>query len=279
MNLLRSVFAISVQNIRKWQTDYRVWFVGIMVFIMVQMYIDETKTTVSIFGTEMPIWIYPFICTGSYFKPVFTLPVILLFCNAPFIDANQTFVFMRCGRQKWLCGQIIYVVAASAIYFIFLLALTLLCTVFTGELSLEWGKTLTVASYSGSGSGVSVSAFVISFFTPLSATWFTFLLSWLCGIMLGLMIFFFNILTGTRFVGITVSSLLVVLSIFVSSGFAELLPFSPVSWNTVDNIDVGGLTANPSFGYCITVYLVLIAALTAGIFIFGKRQSMDVKGH
>ncbi len=284
MSLFKSVGTICLQNIRKWKTDYRIWVIGILILVMIWIYIDDMNSVVTGIGSAMPIWIYPFIYSQFHMKLIFTLPIILLFCNAPFIDSNQTFVFMRSGKRKWLCGQMLYVVMASGIYYIFLIIACLLSAIFTGgEISLEWGKTLTTIANSDAAGYlgayyVEASRATIIYFSPLNATWFTFLLSWLCGTMIGLIIFLCNILTGTRFLGITVSSALIVLSALVDTGFPKVLCFSPVSWITLDKVDVGGLTANPSFGYCIGVYLGLIALLTAGILIFGKRQSMDVKG-
>lgn len=233
----------------------------------------------------MPIWIYPFIYSQFHMKLIFTLPIIMIFCNAPFIDSNQTFIFMRSGKRKWLCGQMLYVVTASGIYYLFFIFSTLLsCIALGGEIDFEWGKTLSTiantnaAIYFGSPY-VNVSAYIITYFSPINAVWFTFLLSWLCSTVIGLIIFFCNIVTRTRFLGIVVSSVIIILSALVDTGFSELLYFSPVSWIVLDKVDVGGMTANPSFGYCITVYLVAITLLTAGILIFGKRQSMDVKGN
>ena len=53
---------------------------------------------------------------------------------------------------------------------------------------------------------------------------------------------------------------------------------SPLTWATLDGIDVGGLTVRPSFEYCISAYAVLIIVLTATIFILGRKKSLDVKG-
>ena len=148
---------------------------------------------------------------------------------------------------------------------------------------MNWGKTLittansNAAIYFGSPF-ISVSKIVTTYFSPIVAVWFTFLLSWLCAIMIGLIIFFCNLITKTRALGIIITSLLVVLSAFVDNGFPNLLAYSPISWNTVDKIDVGGLTTNPSIGYCIGVYLILITILIAGIFILCRKQSLDMKG-
>lgn len=284
MKLLKTVLSICLQNLRKWRTDYRVWIIAVLAVITVWIYIDDIERIALGLGTKMPIWIYPFLYSQFHTKLIFTLPVVLLFCSAPFIDNNQMFVYMRSGRKKWLCGQIMYIAAASAVYYIFLITATLLSTIFAGgDINTEWGKTLTTIANSNAAlyfesPFISVSKIITSFFSPISATWFTFLLSWLCAVMIGLIIFFCNCLTGTRFLGIMITSLLVVLSALTDNGFPMLITYSPISWNTLEKIDVGGLTANPSFGYCVSVYLASIAVLTAGIFIFCGKQGMDVKG-
>lgn len=289
MGLLNSVIRICIQNIRKWKTDYRVWIIGLMTFIMIQVYIEDVQRIVNGLELPMTIWLFPFLYSQFHMKLIYTLPVVLLFCNAPFIDGNQTFVYLRSGRSKWLCGQMLYVAAASGIYYLFLLIVSLLSAIAAGgNLSFEWGKALSIiantnAALTFGSPFVDISSTVITYFSPLSAVWFTFLLSWLCGTMVGLIIFFFNILTGKIFVGMAVSSILVVLSAFIANNsnyllIGQLMPFSPISWSTLNNVDVGGITQNPSFAYCITVYLTAITLLAAGILIFGRTQSIDTKG-
>ncbi len=285
MRSLKTVMAICLQNLRKWRTDYRIWVIAALVLVMVWIYIDDVRRIASGLGTSMPIWIYPFLYSQFHTKLIFTLPVVLLFCNAPFVDGNQMFVYMRTGKNKWLSGQIIYIAVTGAIYYVFLIAATLISSVLAGgEMSMEWGKTLVTTANSNAalyfGSPfIMVSPIVTAFFSPLSAIGFTLLTSWLCAVMIGLIILFCNLATKIRGLGITITSLLVVLSAFADNGFPMLLPFSPISWNTLDKIDVGGMTTNPTFGYCVTAYLFLILLLITGIFVFGKKQAIDLKGH
>ncbi len=285
MRSLKTVMAICLQNLRKWRTDYRIWVIAALVLVMVWIYIDDVRRIASGLGTSMPIWIYPFLYSQFHTKLIFTLPVVLLFCNAPFVDGNQMFVYMRTGKNKWLSGQIIYIAVTGAIYYVFLIAATLISSVLAGgEMSMEWGKTLVTTANSNAalyfGSPfIMVSPIVTAFFSPLSAIGFTLLTSWLCAVMIGLIILFCNLATKIRGLGITITSLLVVLSAFADNGFPMLLPFSPISWNTLDKIDVGGMTTNPTFGYCVTAYLFLILLLITGIFVFGKKQTIDLKGH
>lgn len=284
MGAFKTIISVCAQNFRKWKTDYRIWTIAVLLLVVVWIYIDDIQRIATGLHTSMTIWIYPFLYSQFHTKLIFTLPIVLLFCNAPFIDGNQTFVYMRTGAQKWLCGQILYVFAACMFYYIFLLAVCLVSTIISGgELSLEWGKTLTTTANTNAAAFfespfIYVSPIVTTYFTPFNAVFFTFLLSWLCAVVIGLMIFFCNILTGNKIMGITITSLLIVLSALVDSGQPELLPFSPISWNTIDKLDVGGYTTNPTYEYCMIVYLVLIISLIIGIVAIGKQRSINMEG-
>lgn len=280
----KSIFTICAFNFRKWQTDYRVWCIAVLLAVITAIYVDDMKKVSEILGTDIPIWIFPFLYSQFHTKLIFMLGVVMMFCNAPFVDKNQIFVYLRSGRYKWLCGQILYIFSSSAVYFIYLLIISFLFTVFTGDLSMEWGKTLSTLSMNGNlrftanAPFIDISAKVITFFTPIQAVWFTFLLSWLGGIFLGLLIFLCNLLSNNRLVGILVSSFMVIIcSIIENEGWEKLTCFSPISWTTLDNVDVGGLSNNPTFSYCMCVYVGLIAVLVVGILILGRKKSFDIK--
>lgn len=283
MGVLKTIWAICSQNFRKWITDYRMWTIAALLIIMVQLYIDDMQKVAALLGTKIPIWIFPFLYVQYHTRVIFTLPVVLMFCNAPFTDKNQIFVYTRTSRAKWLWGQILYILTASALYYLFILFVTFISTVFTAEISPEWGKTLHMIANTGAAQQaeayfVNVPGIILEFFSPVQATFFTFLTSWLSAVLLGLIIFFCNLVSGTRFIGILISSLLVVWTVLVDvGGWMDYLRLSPISWNTLNNIDVGKMTANPSFDYCMCVYAVLIAMLTVGSIIGGRKKNLDVK--
>ena len=285
MNSVRAVFSICAQNFRKWATDYRMWTIAVLLVVMTFIFADDVRKNAAALNSDISMWIFPFIYVSRYMKLVYTLPVVLMFCNAPFIDKNQTFIMMRTSRVKWLLGQVLYIIIASAVYYLFLFLLSVLSTVFIADFSLDWGKTFYTLANGGvklpeGVVKVEISKIIVEYFTPIQACFFTFLLSWLAGIMLGMMIFFFNLVTQNRFIGIVISFGFVVWAFMVKDtfGLGRYRKFSPISWNTLDNLDVGGLTANPSFGYCVGIYMGLIVLLTAGIFIFGRKKSLDMKG-
>lgn len=285
MKFFKSVMSVCAQNLRKWQTDQRVWVIGALLAIMVWIYVDDMRKLSAELGGDMPIWIFPFLYQQFHTKLIYTLPLVLLFCNAPFTDQNQIFVYMRTGRAKWICGQVLYIISASAFYYLFILAVSLLSTIISsGNTDLnEWGTTLKTLANSNAAQFlqhpfVEVSYTVVKFFTPLQAVWFTFLLSWINAVNIGLIIFLFNLVSGSRFLGILLSSAMVVFSAVADDlVLPAALPYSPVSWITLNNIDVGGTTDKPSFTYCICIFIVLAAILAALIFILGRKKSLDFK--
>jgi hypothetical protein len=118
---------------------------------------------------------------------------------------------------------------------------------------------------------------VITYFSPLQAVWFTFLLSWLCASMLGLIIYVLNIVTRTKYIGTVLSACLVTYSCFVDAfGNKKMLKYSPVSWVTLDKVDVGGKTANPSFFYCVTFYIMVSVIMITIVFVYNKFHRIEV---
>lgn len=283
MGLIRTGWAICSQNLRKWATDYRMWTIAALLIIMVQIYVDDMQKVAALLGTKCSIWIFPFLYVQYHTKVIFTLPVVLMFCNAPFTDKNQLFVYTRTSRAKWLWGQVLYIFIASALYYLFILIITLISTIFIAEPSMEWGKTLYMTANSNVASMaeayfLNVPNIILEYFTPVQAVFFTFLTSWLSAVLLGMIVFFCNLVSNTRFIGIIISSLLVVWTVLVSmGGWIDYVRFSPISWNTLNNIDVGKITSNPSFTYCICVYSGLIVMLIVGIFVLGRKKSLDTK--
>lgn len=282
MRLFKECAAICLQNFRKWTTDYKIWITAIILCILVHSYWSDISIINQSLGMKSSPWIFPFLYSQFYMKLLFTLPLILIFCNAPFIDSNQIFVIMRSGHRKWIISQILYIIFASAIYYIFIFALSILIGLPYSDWQLEWGKVINTISVTNAAQNngvffVEMSPVVTRFFDPIQACWFTFLLSWLCGIFLGLIIFLLNLITNTKFAGITVSASFTVFSFMVANGdLGFLLKYSPVSWNTLNNLDVGKITPNPSFVYCLLVYLMSAFVLISVILLAGKKSTIDI---
>lgn len=286
MSCIKTVYLISIQNFRKWKTDYRVWVLGILVLILTHGQISDLNRIADVLNVPQSAWTYPFLYAQFFMKLIFTLPLLFLFCDAPFLDANQGFIFARAGRAKWCLGQLLYIAQASAVYYLFIIALTILLPFFRIEWSTDWGSFLHTLARTTVLSDFGLTSFnfspnVLAYFTPLQAMWFTFLVSWFSGIFLGLLIYAFNLLFKSKTLGGIIGAILILLSAFLTNDNPTGTGaswFSPFSWNTLNQIDIAGMTNSPPFWYCMTFYLVGIIVLSAMILIVNRKMEIVQNG-
>lgn len=283
MRSCKTVFTICMQNIRKWSKDYRIWCVAILLLTITQIYVDDIRDIADYLNAKVSVWIFPFMYSQYYTKLIFIMPVILLFCNAPFIDDNQVYVYVRAGKRKWIAGQLLYIIIASALYYLYLIIISVLSLSLHGTFDADWGNVLYTIAESGIASHrgryfVNVSSMILDYFTPMQAIWFTFLVSWSHAVLIGFIIFACNYLTKLKYLGLSISSIIIIFSMFLEHhGYPGLMNFSPSSWVTLDRIDIGGRTTNPSFLYCMLFYWISIFIITLIIYLFSSKKSFDFR--
>lgn len=265
MKSVKTSLRVAVQNIRKWGTDYRIWILLILTMIFVHMYTKEISVYALELGMKCSPWLYPFLYTDRYIRILFMLPLLFLYCDAPFIDKNQIYILMRCKRSLWGIGQIFYIFMTSVIYFSIVAVLPILLNIKNIEYMNDWGKVLGTLGFSAiplvKGTAVTINTYILTYFTPAQAMFFTWLLSVLCGAILGLLIYLCNIVSKTKGFGIVVAGFLVILSAAVA-GKEKAQWISPVSWTTLNQLDVGGLTHYPTITYVLSVYIITILILS-----------------
>ena len=276
MKWFKPVISVMIQNFRKWRQDCRIW----ISLALLMIFIHSATSQLSVFCDYADIkctpWIYPFLYMQHYQKILYFLPLILIFSNAPFTDNNQLYMILRCGRIRWCLGQICYIIAASAIYFLFIIfasvLLNLKCMTFSGE----WGKILTTLANTNAGSqfqiAFSVNRNVIDMFTPFQATWFTFLHSWASGIILGLVIFLAN--TKLKGIGTFFAAFLLVFSALASKQ-PSMVKYSPITWSTLNYIHLTQNDLFPSYGYITVSYILLFAVLLLVMLVIARRYSFE----
>jgi hypothetical protein len=203
-----------------------------------------------------------------------------LFCDAPFVDQSQPYVILRSKRVAWSLGQILYIVALSALYFLFLFLISNLFIFSHVDFSLTgWGKVLGTLANTSAAQEMGLLSFIDSrtlyYFTPLQAVWFTFLLSWLVGVFLGLTIYLLNSATQTRIIGVLIATSFLILD-SVITGIPQATWLSPVSWSTLNHVGIGAGSQYPPIGYIYGGFAVLIITLLVLSVAVNRRQDINV---
>ena len=279
--ILMKALRICWQNVRKWGGNRRIWMLIILSILSVHLYTRGLWDICSYVGEPMSPWIFPFLFIFRYMKIEFMIPLVFIFCDAPFVDSNQMYVMLRTDRTTWGIGQVLYIFAGSFFYMFVLMMSTIVLNIGHIKWDNTWGNVLglagtsTVQTVLGHATDtVKVLGIVIKYFTPVQAMFFSALLMWLSFVLTGLIIYVFNIITGTKFIGVCVASFFIIFTA-VADGKSMITRVSPMSWNSLNNIDIGGMTQYSGIVYVLTLYIVMIVILSVIAVAAGRKTSIN----
>jgi len=280
MGKLIKIFSCSVQNLRKWSANPRIYVLSLLLIV----FLGDSILPIAHFSSAVHVpatpWVFPYLALNQKVLLLLMLGIVLLFCDAPFIDAHQPYVIIRSGKRDWLLGQIVYIMLASALYFLFIALISVMMLLPNLTFSSEWGKILGTLALTDAGTQFNV-ALPISYqlqltYTPIAAMAWSLLLNWLVGTFLGLLMFVLN-MRLTRELGAVVAAALVFLQYFCfdANGFF-LWHLSPVSWASLGNLDTTHTSALPSLTYAVSVLIGLNLMLILLAVLFFRKKNIDV---
>lgn len=278
---------ICVQNLRKWLGNSRIYIAFVIVFLFTLIYTKGLWLVADNVGEKLSIYIFPFLTTYRYMKIIYLFPLLLLFCDAPFVDANQQFVMIRSSRLSWGIGQMLYIICGSFFYALFMLLSSIIVNIGHIQMGASWGKSLILAGTTNICSvlgiqydTVQISSIIVKYYTPAQAMLWSFLFLWMICIILGLIIYDFNILFQSNIVGLFAAGFLILFTAVVD-GIQQLIWYSPVSWSSLNNIDVAKTTSLPGIYFVLFVYIgAILALLIAGAVLSRSRRfTFEIKNN
>lgn len=278
---------ICVQNLRKWLGNSRIYIAFVIVFLFTLIYTKGLWLVADNVGEKLSIYIFPFLTTYRYMKIIYLFPLLLLFCDAPFVDANQQFVMIRSSRLSWGIGQMLYIISGSFFYALFMLLSSIVVNIGHIQMGASWGKSLILAGTTNICSTlgiqydtVQISSIIVKYYTPAQAMLWSFLFLWMICIILGLIIYDFNILFQSNIVGLFAAGFLILFTAVVD-GIQQWIWYSPVSWSSLNNIDVAKTTSLPGIYFVLFVYIgAILALLIAGAVLSRSRRfTFEIKNN
>lgn len=276
-------FRICIQNIRKWGSNARVKMCLVLAVMFVFSFTSGMGDVCHALGEKMNPWIFPFLFTYRYMKIILMMPLLFIFCDAPFIDGNQVYVMLRTNRRSWCVGQILYVIVSSFLYTMLLLISSVLFNLGNMQWGTTWGVVLgksamtsIVSSLGKSHGTIRISSMVVRYYKPYQAMILSFLLMWLSFMFIGLIIYVLNVISKTQLAG-TLTAGVLILFTAVADLRAKFVKYSPISWNSLNNVDVANVTAFPKIDFVLLTYICIIIILIIFCIIVGKRQEIIVR--
>ena len=215
-------------------------------------------------GIRFNAWGYTVgVFSSSLSTMVLGLGAVMLFSDLPLFRENALFESMRCSRNVWLGGRVLYIVCVSFFYALYMM---LMCALTSGgnfgELS-KWGKLLNsyANGYAVDGYSVSIelTLYGIAHFTPAEAFGLTLLMSALSVTLVGLMMLALSLLFG-RTAALFGGSIIAVLDFLVAEKLAYwIYHLSPLSFSRLS------IVCNPDMPYYPTLTEAFVILLIGSV--------------
>ena len=197
--MYRQVMSVAVYNFRQWRANPRIIVTFALAFILCFLLSDKAVRFAQDYKTTMQI-VEAFVWTFDDSNSILlsSLLLVLLFADMPFISPGTPYYLMRIDRRTWVMGQAAYVVMATGLYLLFVLAATSLVCMRNSFIGNMWSETAAILGYSGAGHAVALPALVktLEMTTPYACAANIFLLMLLYALLLAFIMLLFNIRKG-----------------------------------------------------------------------------------
>ncbi len=161
VNPLHKVLSVCGYNFRMWRGNMRIVLTFALAFILCFLLSDKAAAFAYDMNTAMQAF-EPFIWTFGDANSVLliSLLLVLLFADIPFLGAGVPYYLVRMKRTTWAWGQLLYIVAATTLYMVFIFAATSLICMQNSFIGNMWSETAAILGYSGAGKAVALPALV-----------------------------------------------------------------------------------------------------------------------
>lgn len=277
---IRIIISVATEGIKKWITQPRMYVVALSVFVFAWTQIKGIRACLAEQNLGMTYCFASFLFSCFICTLFLYLSVILMFCDAPFIDRQQLFVIVRSGKSNWFLGKIIYIFFASII---FTVCVNLVCWLelfpYIG-FGNKWGDmALQVVRDSeglgGLGGNFHLTERTLEMFSPGKAFALQFFIVMSTNIFLGLLTFFINLHKSRTYGSAVALSVVIISSLLQYIGdYKNVLQYvSVVTWGNL-SIYSRGQGAIP-LSYVILFLTLGNVLLIIGILISSKKCSIE----
>ena len=180
---MREAFAIARYNFRLWRRNPRIIITFALTFILCFLLSDKVVRFAQDHNTTMQLveaFIWSFGDSNSILLS--SVLLVMLFADMPFLSSGTPFYLVRTSRRVWITGQVLYTIAATAVYLLFILASTMLLCMRQSFPANMWSPTAAILGYTNAGERLAIPTLVktleMSWPYPAMLTIFTLMLGY-----------------------------------------------------------------------------------------------------
>ena len=161
MKEIRQSFSIAGYNFCLWRGNHRILVTFLLAFILCFLLSDKAVTFAVEHNTTMQlveVFIWSFGDSGSILLA--SVLLVLLFADMPFLSSGTPLYLVRTKRKTWITGQVIYILAATFVYLLFVLICTVFFSMRQSFTAKMWSPTAAILGYTNAGKRVAIPALV-----------------------------------------------------------------------------------------------------------------------
>ncbi len=157
MTAWQKTIAVTKYNFKRWHRNPRIFITFALALVLCFMLTNKAMKFSEQCATTMQL-VEAFVWTFGDSQSILlaSLLLVLLFADMPFLSPITPYYLARCTRMQWLAGQILYILAATGIYLLFVLAATCVLCMSRSFIGNQWSETAAILGYSGAGREVAL---------------------------------------------------------------------------------------------------------------------------
>lgn len=161
MYKIRQIMTVAGANFYRWRRSPQIWLAFGLGFVAcfllsnkVILFVAEHETTLQVFE--------PFIWTFGDANSILLISMclLLMFSNLPNLENEVPLFLVRTSRGCFLAGQIVYLLAATFLYVLFIFGAACLFSGGSAFPANLWSDTAAILGYSAIGEEIAIPAFV-----------------------------------------------------------------------------------------------------------------------
>ncbi len=269
---IREAFGICKGQFREWPSNLRVYMAflfGMAVSsVPVLNYLDFAKALLEPMNAVEPFLV---IQTLREHMTTLLLGLMLLLSDAPFINQRSTYSIIRVSRKSWAVGMILYIVVASFLYYLVMLAFSAGLVFTHAYFGNFWSDAIySLANMPSVNSSIEFGIYfpfivIIKSLSPLQAVFHTVCLASIYGAILALVVFALS-MRNNRIVGLIAALIvhaagyIMISEAYINISKASLLANALLGYHTFSSGAASGMTLTYSY-VLFGVVAILLAAL------------------
>lgn len=192
---VHGIWCCLTYDIKRLMYSSRLYVTLIVVCFVIWDHLAPINAWMAAKNYRISPWIYPFISSSVFLQMVIMGGILFMFSDSPFFSEMQPLLIIRIGRIQWCIAQLLYIAFASMIYLIAVSLVSMIIMLPHVCFDLQWGSVITALSTGNADieNVMGFSGYVISKLSPVRAFVLSLLFSWMGGVCIAEVQFFFNI--------------------------------------------------------------------------------------